>query len=99
MKKGPEGPLTTRLSRRAGVYEVGVFMVWILRAQVRAQMSAYRPEADSEYSRARPVRRGLPDDSRARWQRRFRGLVTIARAPLGDLPADSPACLRVSVRR
>jgi hypothetical protein len=59
MKKGPEGPFTTRLSRRASFYEVGVSMEWIVRARVRAQMNASRPEADSEYSRGHRVRTGV----------------------------------------
>jgi hypothetical protein len=48
MKKGPEGPLTTRLSRRAGVYEVGVSMEWI-------------SAPGCEHRRTRPVPRRTPN--------------------------------------
>jgi hypothetical protein len=46
-------------------------MGWIFRARVRAQMNASRPEADSEYSRGRRLRRGTSGDPEARWERRF----------------------------
>jgi hypothetical protein len=71
MKKGPEGPITTRLSKRANVYEVGVSIEWIFRARVRAQMNASRPEAETEYSRGRRARRGTSEGPEARWHRRF----------------------------
>ncbi len=34
-------------------------------------MSAFRPEADTEYSRGRRPRRGAGEDPESRWQRRF----------------------------
>jgi hypothetical protein len=71
MKKGPVGPITTRLSAAGGVYEVGVSIEWIFRARVRAQMNVSRPEADSEYSRGRRARRGHSEDPETRWERRF----------------------------
>jgi hypothetical protein len=67
------------LSATGGVYEVGVSIEWMFRARVRAQMSASRPEADSEYSSrdtdpnrpsTRPRRRPA-EDPETRWQRRF----------------------------
>ena len=42
---------------------MGVSIAWILRAQVQAQVSASRPEADTEYSRAPRASRGRPDAS------------------------------------
>ena len=53
------------------VYEVGVSIEWILGARVRAQMTASRPEAETEYSRGHRVRRGDSEDPELRWQRRF----------------------------
>ena len=51
MKKGPVGPITTRLSATGGDYRFGVSIDWILRTRGRAQMNASEPEADIEYSR------------------------------------------------
>jgi hypothetical protein len=71
MKKGPVGPITTRLSTTGIVYEVGVSIEWIFRARVRAQMNASRPEAETKYSRGRRPSRGVPQDPETVWERRF----------------------------
>lgn len=53
------------------VYEVGVSIEWIVCVRARAQVTASRPEADTEYSRGHRIRRSHSEDPDLRWQRQF----------------------------